>query len=55
MIKHKAMNKQNTLKALNDKIDKLIIKGINTKKEKAEFQRLTKMHYILYIELTKKA
>lgn len=43
------MTKTEFIRALNQRIDKLIINGLNTQKEKKEFKQLTKWHrqYVL--------
>lgn len=45
------MNKYETLKALNVKIDQLILKGLDTTKRKEEFTRLCKIHKMLILTL----
>lgn len=49
--KQKDMNKYETLKALNVKIDQLILKGLDTTKRKEEFTRLCKIHKMLILTL----
>jgi hypothetical protein len=45
------MSKQQTLKKLNNAIDNLILKGLNTSAQKKEFQRLCALHTALVREL----
>jgi hypothetical protein len=47
----KKMSKKQTLRALNDAIDKLIIKGLKSPAQKKEFRRLCDLHTVLVREM----
>ena len=44
------MTKKDTIEALNDRIDALIMRGLETKRDKNVFKKLCRIHRQLVIE-----